>query len=91
MTNRGGKREGAGRKAGAANAKTRAIADTAATQGLMPLEVILKAMREAQAGGDTKAAADYAAKAAPYCHPRLSGVSLDLSGISNEQLLEAAK
>jgi hypothetical protein len=37
-----------------------------------PLEVLLKAMNEALDAGDTKTAADYAFKAAPYCHPRIT-------------------
>ena len=41
---RGGARNGAGRKPGAATKKTRAIADKAAEEGLTPLEVMLDAM-----------------------------------------------
>ena len=37
---RGGKRAGAGRKPGAANKRTRAIADKAAEQGKTPLEIM---------------------------------------------------
>ena len=42
---RGGKRDGAGRPAGSAQIKTREIADRAAEQGLLPLEVMLDNMR----------------------------------------------
>lgn len=42
---RGGSRPGAGRKRGAANAKTRAIADKAVAEGITPLEVMLDNMR----------------------------------------------
>lgn len=41
---RGGARPNAGRKKGAATAKTRAIADKAAAEGITPLEVMLKTM-----------------------------------------------
>lgn len=43
----GGKRKGAGRKAGAVTTKTREIAETAIKQGITPLEVMLNVMREA--------------------------------------------
>ena len=43
---RGGKRPGAGRPAGAATRRTREIADQALAEGISPLEVMLRAMRE---------------------------------------------
>lgn len=43
---RGGARKGAGRKPGSTTKKTREIADRAAEEGITPLEVMLKAMRE---------------------------------------------
>lgn len=73
---RGGKRTGAGRKAGAVTKKTRAIADAAMTDGITPLEVMLGAMREAWAAGNKMDAADIAKDAAPYMHPRLAAVEL---------------
>lgn len=45
MAKHGGKRAGAGRKTGAAAAKTRAIADKAAEAGQTPLEYMLDIMR----------------------------------------------
>lgn len=55
----GGARKNAGRKEGAATKKTREIADKAAEEGITPLEVMLKAMREvlarAEAIADDKA------------------------------------
>lgn len=72
---------GAGRKAGSATTKTRAIADRAAEQGLTPLEVMLKAMRFhierfdlTENTDDLGAAAVFAKDAAPYIHPRLQAV-----------------
>lgn len=73
---RGGKRAGAGRKPGAATAKTREIADKAASEGVTPLEVMLGAMRELWDNGNKLDAASIAKDAAPYMHPRLSNVDL---------------
>lgn len=69
---RGGPREGAGRKEGAASKKTRDIADKAAKSKITPLEVMLEAMHTAYSGGDLTEAAKHAAVAAPYVHPRLT-------------------
>jgi hypothetical protein len=73
---RGGKRAGAGRKPGAATAKTREIADKAAEEGVTPLEVMLGAMRELWDNGNKQDAAQIAKDAAPYMHPRLSNIDL---------------
>lgn len=43
---RGGKRQGAGRKPTASALRSRAIADKMADGGVMPLEIIVTAMRE---------------------------------------------
>ena len=72
---RGGKRVGAGRPAGSATRRTREIADAAAKDGLSPLEVMLRAMRE-HALADRWDQAAAVAKAAPYCHPRLAAVEV---------------
>lgn len=45
---RGGKREGAGRKAGALTERTRATAERALAEGLVPLDVMLDNMRHFQ-------------------------------------------
>jgi hypothetical protein len=45
---RGGKREGAGRKAGALTERTRAVAERALAEGKTPLEVMLDNMRHFQ-------------------------------------------
>ena len=80
---RGGKRTGAGRKAGSATKKTRAIADQAIEEGISPLEFMLQIMRTAPSDGveDPKLLADLqamrfeAAKAAaPYIHPKLASI-----------------
>lgn len=73
---RGGARPGAGRKLGAATRKTRELADQAAQEGRMPLEVILRAMNEHADAGRWDDAAERAREAAPYLHPRLSAVAV---------------
>lgn len=69
---RGGKREGAGRKAGSASRKTRETADRAAASGLTPLDYMLGVLRNEFA--DDKDRMWAAEKAAPYIHPRLAAV-----------------
>lgn len=74
---RGGKRPGAGRKAGQQTEATKrrlAYSAEAASAGVMPLEVMLSAMRQAYDAGDMKEAATFAKDAAPYLHPRLAAV-----------------
>lgn len=80
----GGPRRGAGRKPGSATTRTREIADAAASDGITPLEVMLKAMRfhmgnfDATESPESLGLACVAAKdAAPYIHPRLSSVEMD--------------
>lgn len=82
---RGGRRPGAGRKAGSATKKTREIADKAASEGITPLEFMLQMMRsELPESEDPRVMLDAmamrfeAAKAAaPYIHPKLSAVEMN--------------
>jgi hypothetical protein len=94
---RGGKRPGAGRKQGVANQRTRRIADKAALEGILPLEVMLIAMRKHADAEEWDEAAAHAKDAAPYIHPKLAAVqhtgrdggpilTADLSKLSNDQL-----
>lgn len=83
---RGGARQGAGRKPGTKNQKTRAVAVEAAATGLSPVQVLLHWMKKAHAKGDMAGAVDAATRAAPFIHPRLSAVALDLKDLSDEQL-----
>lgn len=69
---RGGKREGAGRPAGAATVKTREAADRAAAEGITPLEYMLKILRDETAEPKDRMWA--AQTAAPFMHPRLNAV-----------------
>lgn len=69
---RGGKREGAGRKAGSVTTKTRETADRAVAEGLTPLEYMLRVLRDES---EPKEARMWAAeKAAPYVHAKLASV-----------------
>src|SRR5262249_8863067 len=58
------------RKPGSLTRKTREVAERAVAEGIAPLEVVLRNMREADERGDVENAVKYAAMAAPYCHPR---------------------
>jgi hypothetical protein len=80
---RGGARANAGRKAGSATKRTRAIADKAAAEGITPLEFMLEIMRtetdsditDPRVLTDRLAMRFEAAKAAaPYIHPRLAAI-----------------
>ena len=94
---RGGRRIGAGRKAGAATKRTRAIADQATAHGLTPLEVILKAMNVHVDAEEWDQAAALAKDAAPYMHPKLAAIqhsgpkggpiqTVDLTNVSLDDL-----
>jgi hypothetical protein len=71
---RGGKRDGAGRKVGAATKKTREVADKAAAEGITPLEYMLELLRDTQQPALVRFEA--AKAAAPYVHPKLSSVEV---------------
>jgi len=69
---RGGKREGAGRKAGTINrASARKRAEIEAS-GLTPLDYMLAVMRSEDAPADRRD--EMAKAAAPYVHPKLAAV-----------------
>ena len=80
---RGGKRPGAGRRAGTATKKTREIANSVGANGITPLEVMINAMRlawkqsedEGHAGEHIHMAISCAEKAAPYIHARIAAVT----------------
>jgi hypothetical protein len=77
MSNRGGKRRGAGRPVGSKNQRSAEIARFAAEEGITPIEVMLGAMRELWQVGTPQAkreAAEIAKDAAPYIHPRLASI-----------------
>lgn len=68
----GGARSGAGRKVGAVTAKTREIANKAASDGLTPLEYMLNILRDEQQPQLVRFEA--AKSAAPFVHAKLSSV-----------------
>lgn len=76
MAYHGGSRNGSGRRKGGQNQKTREIAVRATAEGITPLEVMLRAMRQAYEAGDLDKAAGHAKDAAPYCHPRQGQLSI---------------
>jgi hypothetical protein len=84
---RGGKREGAGRPAGAITQRTREVAEKAAEAGMTPLDFMLKVLRDE--GAEFKDRCWAAEKAAPYIHARLASVEhmgeLDLTMQTKEQ------
>ena len=69
----GGKRPGAGRKAGSATTRTREIAN-AISEGLTPLEYLTSVYRDI--GQDEAKRIDAAKAAAPYVHAKLNSVQL---------------
>lgn len=73
---KGGKREGAGRKAGVRNKKTQALLESVEETGITPLEYMLKVMRSEEE--ELKTRLNAAIAAAPYVHAKLS--SIELSG-----------
>lgn len=84
---RGGKRDGAGRPAGAVTQKTREIAEGAVAEGITPLDYMLKILRDVTA--DTKDRMWAAEKAAPYVHAKLASVEhkggIDVTTQTKEQ------
>jgi hypothetical protein len=94
---RGGKRDGAGRKAGSASTKTRDIADKAAEEGITPLEFMLNIMRDESMPENAEPAQMIALKnmrfeaakaAAPYIHPKLSSVEMNANVTNHEGALD---
>lgn len=84
MMRRGGRREGSGRKLGAATAKTREIADKAASEGLTPLEYMIQVFRDPTQSATRRD--DMAKAAAPFLHPRLSSVATQHSGLDGKPM-----
>ena len=89
----GGKREGAGRKAGSKTVRrTREVVEKYIRSGrVTPLDVLLTAMERSFDQDDYETAGKYAEKAAPYCHARLSSTEhkkppIDLSKLTDAEL-----
>lgn len=74
---RGGKREGAGRKAGAVTQLTRETAQRAIEAGgMMPLDYLIGVMRGDPAIGFSPEKFEAAKAAAPYIHAKLAAVEV---------------
>lgn len=69
---RGGKREGAGRKAGSVTKLSREVASEALVSGETPAEYMLRVMRDPTVDHDRRD--KMAVAAAPYVHPKLAAV-----------------
>lgn len=74
---KGGKRPGAGRKAGVPNKRTAELQDAVASTGMTPLDYMLKVMRDD--GEDDFARRQCAIAAAPYVHAKLSSITADVN------------
>jgi hypothetical protein len=61
-----------GRPRGARNRRTRAVLDAAEAGGELPLDYMLRVMRDSKVPNDRRD--DMAKSAAPYLHPKLSAV-----------------
>lgn len=71
----GGARPGAGRKAGGANRLTREAYERAQASGELPLDYLLRVMRDEEA--DEAKRIDCAKAAAPYLHPKRAPIDGD--------------
>ena len=69
MSNRGGARPGAGRKKGSLNRATADARAAAAKTGELPLDYMLRIMRDPKASNTRRD--EMARTAAPYLHPKL--------------------
>ena len=67
---RGGKREGAGRKEGQPNKRTKELQEAVAASGETPLDYMLRVMRDMTQ--DHERRDDMAKAAAPYVHSKLA-------------------
>jgi hypothetical protein len=75
---RGGKRPNAGRKAGSVTKRTREIANRASEEGILPLEYMLRVLRDEEQKPEVRFEA--AKAAAPYVHAKLASVEQKHSG-----------
>ena len=87
MSNRGGVRPGAGRKKGSLNRATAEARAAAAKTGEMPLEYMLRIMRDPKASNTRRD--EMARTAAPYLHPKLVAAPfVPTPMISNDNRIE---
>lgn len=79
---RGGRRPNAGRKRGAVTKRSAATANKLAESGVLPLEILVTAMRDAWKACDVEAACSLARDAAPYFHAKLKDAPVKLQGLT---------
>jgi hypothetical protein len=85
---RGGKREGAGRKRGSTNRFSQRLMEFAQESGEMPLDYLLRVMRDDTERSNIRI--DAAKAAAPYVHHRLCASAVSLStDMSHEEWLRS--
>ena len=89
MSGYGGHRPGAGRKKGVRNKRTEAAVCKAAEGGELPLDLMLRVMRDEKTDQLTRM--EMAKAAAPYVHPKLQAVeyqppTYDLTKLTDEEL-----
>jgi hypothetical protein len=89
MSNRGGRREGAGRKKGTLNKKSQSIKDMIDAKGCNPVEAMANCLQEAIKAKDTSQIIYIADKLAPYYAPKLasSKVVAEVTGLTYEEKL----
>ena len=85
-SNKCGKREGAGRKAGSRNIKTRQVLEAVEATGITPLAYMLSVMRDE--GAESKDRMSAAAAAAPYIHPKLANIEMNARVTTHEASLD---
>ena len=79
---KGGRRQGAGRPAGSRNKRTMAQAQAIETSGLTPLDYLVAVYQNQKMPERMRLEA--AKAAAPFVHPKLSAVDMDLRRDSRE-------
>lgn len=82
----GGKRPGAGRKAGSPNKKTAETVRKIEESGITPLEYLLSVMRDP--ASEEKDRMTAAIAAAPYSHAKLSSIELNANVTTHEDSLD---
>jgi hypothetical protein len=88
---RGGKRAGAGRPRGSLCKKTlqrQQLLEQAAAGALMPLPLMLDVMRQHFEAGRLAEAVAVAIAAAPFCHPKLSAIEMQVSNAELDAQIE---
>src|SRR4051794_8586436 len=73
---KGGFREGAGRPPGSPNKVTAELRRRVMENGLTPLQVMIRRLKEANESGDEEALRFWTLAAAPYLHPKLASTEV---------------